>query len=65
MLAHVHQADEDHDLEEDGFARAERFDVAEVRDGLIVRMCGYATEAEARAALNDETAPNGVAGGER
>ena len=66
VLAHVHRADEDEDTDEgDGVARAERLVVAEVRDGLIVRMCGYATEPEARAALSEDPAPDDSGGGER
>ncbi len=66
VLAHVHRADEDEDTDEgDGVARAERLVVAEVRDGLIVRMCGCATEPEARAALSEDPAPDDQAGGER
>jgi hypothetical protein len=66
VLAHVRHTDEDEDTdEEDGVARAERFVVAEVRDGLIVRMCGYATEPEARAALSNDPAPDDRTGGER
>ena len=66
VLAHVHHTDEDEDTdEEDGAARAERFVVAEVGDGLIVRMCGYATEPEARAALSEDRAPDDRTGGER
>jgi ketosteroid isomerase-like protein len=50
VLAHVRRIADDSDSDEDGLemARAERFVVAEVRGGLIVRMCGYATEQEAR-----------------
>jgi hypothetical protein len=50
VLAHVHQIADDNDPDEDEEAlpRAERFVVAEVSDGLIVRMCGYASEQEAR-----------------
>jgi ketosteroid isomerase-like protein len=65
VLAHVHHADEDPDTQDDGIARAERFVVAEVKDGLIVRMCGYATEPEARAALSDDPALDDRTGGER
>ncbi|MHB8692011.1 MAG: hypothetical protein ACYDHH_12265 [Solirubrobacteraceae bacterium] len=66
VLAHVHHAaDEDEDTLEDGIARGERFVVAEVKDGLIVRMCGYATELEARAALSEDPAADDRAGGER
>ena len=50
VLAHVHRIADDNDPDEDGEAlpRAERFVVAKVSDGVIVRMCGYATEQEAR-----------------
>jgi ankyrin repeat protein/ketosteroid isomerase-like protein len=65
VLAHVHHADEDPDTQDDGIARAERFVVAEVKDGLIVRMCGYATEPEARAALSDDPALDDRTEGER
>ena len=66
VLARVHHADHDENAdEEDELARAERFVVAEVRDGLIVRMCGYATEPEARAALSADPATDDGTGGER
>jgi ankyrin repeat protein/ketosteroid isomerase-like protein len=52
VLAHVHRIGDD-DGEE--LPRAERFVVAEVSDGVIVRMCGYATEEEARDDLRDGT----------
>ena len=52
MLAHVHHIGEDVEAEGDGMARAERFVVAEVQDGLIVGMSGYSAEDEARAALS-------------
>jgi hypothetical protein len=57
VLAHVHRIADDHDPDgdEEGLPRAERFVVAEVSDGLIVRMCGYATEQEARDDLLDQT----------
>jgi ankyrin repeat protein/ketosteroid isomerase-like protein len=50
VLAHVHRITDDNGPEEDEeeLPAAERFVVAEVSDGLIVRMCGYATEQEAR-----------------
>ncbi|HET9102721.1 MAG TPA: ankyrin repeat domain-containing protein [Solirubrobacteraceae bacterium] len=50
VLAHVRRIADDTDAGEDEAAppRAERFVVAEVSDGLIVRMCGYATEQDAR-----------------
>jgi ketosteroid isomerase-like protein len=56
VLAHVHRIADDDDPDEDEaeLPRAERFVVAEVRDGLIVRMCGYATEPEAREDLLDQ-----------
>jgi len=59
VLAHVHHIGEEPDSEQDGPRRAERFVVAEVQDGLIVRMCGYATEAEARETLSGLT-PGGL-----
>jgi ketosteroid isomerase-like protein len=65
VLAHVQHADEGPDSQEHGVVRAERFVVAEVRDGLIVRMCGYATELEARAAMNGDPAPDDAARDER
>ena len=54
VLAHVHRIADDNnpDEDEEALPRAERFVVAEVSDGLIVRMCGYATEQEARDDLN-------------
>lgn len=52
VLAHVRHAYDESDVDEDVLPRSERFVVAEVRDGLIVRMCGYATEQEARADLS-------------
>jgi ketosteroid isomerase-like protein len=57
VLAHVHRVADDSDPDEDQeeLPRAERFVVAEVSDGLIVRMCGYATEQEARDDLLDHT----------
>jgi len=49
VLAHVHRIADDNDPQhEETLPRAERFVVAEVSDGVIVRMCGYATEQEAR-----------------
>jgi hypothetical protein len=50
VLAHVHRIADDNDRheDEDALPPAERFVVAEVSDGLIVRMCGYATEQDAR-----------------
>ena len=50
VLAHVRRIADDNtpDEDEEALPRAERFVVAEVSDGLIVRMCGYATEQEAR-----------------
>jgi hypothetical protein len=65
VLAHVHHIGEDPDTEADRIPRAERFVVAEVQDGLIVRMYGYATEAEAREELSGRAAADGPAGGER
>jgi ketosteroid isomerase-like protein len=57
VLAHVHRIADDNDPDEDEEAlpQAERFVVAEVSDGLIVRMCGYATEQQARDDLLDQT----------
>jgi hypothetical protein len=57
VLAHVHRIadDNDPDEEQEERPRTERFVVAEVSDGLIVRMCGYATEQEARDDLLDHT----------
>jgi ankyrin repeat protein len=56
VLAHVHRiADQDSDEDEQQLPLVERFVVAEVSDGLIVRMCGYATEQEAREDLRDRT----------
>jgi ketosteroid isomerase-like protein len=52
VLAHVHHVGDDQATDADEPPRAERFVVAEVADGLIVRMSGYATEPEARAALS-------------
>ena len=66
VLAHVHHAaDEGEDTLEGGIAREERFVIAEVQDGLIVRMCGYATELEARAALSRDDTRDRVTGYER
>lgn len=48
VLAHVHHIGDDQATDPDELPRAERFVVAEVNDGLIVRMSGYATELEAR-----------------
>jgi ankyrin repeat protein/ketosteroid isomerase-like protein len=57
VLAHVHRTTDDNDPDEgeQELPPAERFVVAEVSDGLIVRMCGYATEQEARDDLLDHT----------
>jgi ketosteroid isomerase-like protein len=65
VLAHVHHVSDAQATDPDELPRAERFVVAEVTDGLIVRMSGYATELEARAALSGDTAADGSAGGER
>lgn len=56
VLARVHRVahDDDPGEDEEDLPRAERFVVAEVRGGLIVRMCGYATEQEAREDLLDQ-----------
>ena len=56
VLAHVHHVGEDRAPQEGDVARTERFVVAEVHDGLIVSMCGFATEAEARVALTAHAA---------
>ena len=58
VLAHVHRITDDNkpDEDEEEPPRAERFVVAEVSDGVIVRMRGYATEQEARDDLLDQTA---------
>ena len=58
VLARVHRVadDNDPDQDEEVLPRAERFVVAEVSDGLIVRLCGYATEQEARDDLLDQAA---------
>ena len=45
VLAHVHRAGDD------GLGPPERFLVAEVHDGQITHLSGYATEPEARDAL--------------
>jgi ankyrin repeat protein/ketosteroid isomerase-like protein len=56
VLAHVHRIADDNDSNEGEEAPPpERFVVAEVGDGLIVRMCGYATEQEARDDVRDHT----------
>jgi ketosteroid isomerase-like protein len=57
VLAHVHRIadDNDPDGDEQGLPRAERFVVAEVSNGLIVRIYGHATEQEARDDLRDHT----------
>jgi hypothetical protein len=47
--------DNDQGEDEAQLPPTERFVVAEVSDGLIVRMCGYATEQDARADLRDQT----------
>ncbi len=49
VLAHVHPARQDAESE-----IRDRFAVAEVHGGQITRLCGYATEEEARDALGDE-----------
>jgi ankyrin repeat protein len=58
VLAHVYYIADEREPQEDeeDLPRAERFVVAEVSDGLVVRMCGYATEQEAR---DDLTRPGG------
>jgi ankyrin repeat protein/ketosteroid isomerase-like protein len=57
VLAHVHRVDND-----DDDMPFERFVVAEVHDGQITRMCGYATEPEALDALHAEPLPDGERG---
>jgi ketosteroid isomerase-like protein len=52
VLAHVHRVGDD-ELEP-----PERFLVAEVHDGQITNLDGYATEAEARAALDGRAPPD-------
>lgn len=54
VLVHVHRAEDDGD---DG-GPVERFVVAEVHDGQITELCGYATEPEARAALHADSPPD-------
>ena len=54
VLAHVHRVDDDEPVEDD-LAPRERFVIAEVHDGQITHMRGYATEAEAQEALHSES----------
>ncbi len=54
VLAHVHRVDDPEPLEDDLSPR-ERFVIAEVHDGQITHMRGYATEAEAQEALHGES----------
>jgi ankyrin repeat protein len=67
VLAHVHHIGEDTGppQDEEQLPRAERFVVAEVQDGLIVGMSGYAAEDEARAALSVDASRERLAGEER
>jgi len=65
VLAHVHHIGHDVEAEGDGIARVERFVVAEVQDGLIVGMSGYAAEDEARAALSADASRERPAGEDR
>ena len=53
VLAHVHRVDDDDELNP-----AERFLVAEVHDGQITNLHGYATEPEAQDALHAGSPPN-------
>jgi ketosteroid isomerase-like protein len=52
VLAHVHRVGDDE------VGPAERFLVAEVHDGQITNLCGYATEPEARDALHAGAPPD-------
>jgi ketosteroid isomerase-like protein len=52
VLAHVHRVGDDERQP------PERFLVAEVHDGQITNLCGYATEAEARDALHAGSPPD-------
>jgi ketosteroid isomerase-like protein len=65
VLAHVHHIGDDVEAEGEGIARVERFVVAEVHDGLIVGMSGYAAEDEARAAMSADASGERLAGVER
>jgi ketosteroid isomerase-like protein len=53
VIAHVHR------VGEGDLGPAERFLVAEVHDGQITHLCGYATEPEARDALHPGAPPEG------
>jgi ketosteroid isomerase-like protein len=53
VIAHVHR------VGEGDLGPAERFLVAEVHDGQITHLCGYATEPEARDALHAGAPPEG------
>ena len=53
VIAHVHR------VGDDDLGPAERFLVAEVHDGQITHLCGYATEPEARDALHPGAPPEG------
>jgi len=53
VLAHVHPADDNRDDGDgDGDVPVERFVVAEVHDGQITQLCGYAIDPEALDALH-------------
>ncbi|MFZ0387829.1 MAG: hypothetical protein WAL22_19355 [Solirubrobacteraceae bacterium] len=52
VLAHVHR------VGDDTVGPAERFLVAEVHDGQITNLCGYASEPEARDALHAGAPPD-------
>ena len=65
VLAHVHHIDEDQHTDEDAPPRAERFVVAEVHDGQITWMQGFATEPEALHALHAGTLPDPLLGERR
>jgi ketosteroid isomerase-like protein len=66
VLAHVHHVGDDTGPQDEvELPRAERFVVAEVHDGLIVGMSGYAAEDEARAALSADASGERPAGEER
>jgi ketosteroid isomerase-like protein len=65
VLAHVHHIGDDVAAEDDASTRVERFVIAEVQDGLIVAMSGYAGEHEARAALSADASRERPPGEER
>jgi hypothetical protein len=54
VIAHVHR------VGGDDLGPAERFLVAEVHDGQITHLCGYATEPEARDALHAGPPPESL-----